>query len=158
MLIKEFEKLEAGDIVFYNKYPSLRYVVTGVTESIAERVVVICRTDDFNVETCEAYSVYEKALKCKTPSLYKIYPMKITTKKITIKQIDALWLYAEIGKRVKSKREQKDLLQADLAIQIGVERTSIVNLEAGKQRSPIHVLYNIALVLGCAITELLPEE
>jgi transcriptional regulator with XRE-family HTH domain len=84
--------------------------------------------------------------------------MKTTTKKITIKQIDPLWLYAEIGSRVKLKREQKDMLQADLALQIGIERTSIVNLEAGKQRSPIHVLYNIALVLGCEITELLPEE
>ena len=68
--------------------------------------------------------------------------MKTTTKKITIKQIDPLWLYSEIGKRVKAKRELKGILQADLAIQIGIEHTSIVNLEAGKQRSPIHVLYN----------------
>ncbi len=36
-------------------------------------------------------------------------------------------------------------------------RTSIVNLEAGRQRAPLHTLYPVCAVLGIEATDLLPS-
>jgi DNA-binding XRE family transcriptional regulator len=81
--------------------------------------------------------------------------MKTTIR--TLKQIDPIWLYIEIGKRVKRYREQAGLSQEELAMNIGQLRTSVTNIEAGKQRCPIYIIYNIALSLGCKVSDLLPE-
>src|SRR5690242_10862645 len=66
-------------------------------------------------------------------------------------------LYKHIGKAVQSARLTHDLTQDDLAALVGLTRTSIVNLEAGRQRSPVHVLYLIAEKLDIPIHDLLPE-
>lgn len=66
-------------------------------------------------------------------------------------------LFKEIGKRLKAKRKEKKLTQADLAKAAGVLRTSITNLEAGKQKVPLPVVYELCVVLGIDIGALLPS-
>lgn len=48
------------------------------------------------------------------------------------------------------------MTQQELATAIGLTRTSIANLEAGRQRIPLHILYAIAEALGVAPTVLMP--
>jgi Predicted transcriptional regulators len=70
-------------------------------------------------------------------------------------------LYRELGKRLKEFREyprqgRQKLTQADLATAIGLERTSISNIEKGVQKLPLHVLYRICEVLGADVDAVLP--
>jgi len=66
-------------------------------------------------------------------------------------------LYSEIGRRIKAEREALGFHQHDLAQEIGMTRTSLTNIEAGRQRLPIHVLYAIATALGIPVSDLLPK-
>ena len=66
-------------------------------------------------------------------------------------------LYSEIGRRIKAEREALEFTQHDLAQEIRMLRTSIANIEAGKQRLPIHVLYAIATALGIPVSDLLSK-
>lgn len=43
-----------------------------------------------------------------------------------------------------------------LAQHLGISRASMVNIEAGRQRAPLHLLWQIAEVLHCKLTELIP--
>jgi transcriptional regulator with XRE-family HTH domain len=62
--------------------------------------------------------------------------------------------YELVGERVRAHR--KDLTQQKLADLIGVKRTSITNLERGRQNVPLHFLLRLARALGCEMGELLP--
>ncbi|MEM9814866.1 MAG: helix-turn-helix domain-containing protein [Cyanobacteria bacterium P01_D01_bin.6] len=66
-------------------------------------------------------------------------------------------LFREIGKRLKTKRKEEKLTQAELAKAAGVLRTSVTNLEAGKQKVPLPVVYELCTALGIDIMELLPS-
>jgi len=46
--------------------------------------------------------------------------------------------YKQFGLRVRQLREALGLTQAELAKRVGLERTSIANIEAGKQRILLH--------------------
>lgn len=46
--------------------------------------------------------------------------------------------------------------QAHLAGQVGLLRTSITNIEAGRQKAPLHVLYALCDALDVEVTDLLP--
>lgn len=65
-------------------------------------------------------------------------------------------LFKEIGKYLKTIRKEKKLTQAELARAAGVLRTSVTNLEAGKQKVPLPVIYELCAVLQIDITALLP--
>lgn len=66
-------------------------------------------------------------------------------------------LYEQLGKRVKARRKGQELSQAQLAKQVDLTRTSISNIEAGRQHLPLHVLYRLAQCLHCRPHDLLPE-
>lgn len=66
-------------------------------------------------------------------------------------------LYYEVGQRLIEKRENAGLTQVVLAKRLKVSRTTITNIEAGKQRPPIHQLYRIAKILGVHAWDLLPD-
>ena len=68
-------------------------------------------------------------------------------------------LYEVIGRRLRDARERKRprVTQEDLARAIGLERTSISNIESGKQRAPLHILYRIAALLGADVTDMFPR-
>jgi transcriptional regulator with XRE-family HTH domain len=65
--------------------------------------------------------------------------------------------YKEVGKNVRTRRTAADLSQSQLAEAVGLTRTSITNLEAGRQQIPLHVLARIAAVLEIWPGDLLPE-
>lgn len=66
-------------------------------------------------------------------------------------------LYSFIGEQLKSHREKQGLTQGDLAGLVRLERTSITNIEGGKQKLPIHVLYGVCKALGIAPSDVLPR-
>lgn len=65
-------------------------------------------------------------------------------------------LYGRIGKLVRAKREQAKLTQEELAQEVGLTRTSITNIEQGRQKIQIHTLYEIADALKIPPYALLP--
>ena len=67
-------------------------------------------------------------------------------------------LYQQIGQRLARARLAAGLSQAKLASKVRITRTSIVNVEKGRQRPPIHLLWEIAEVLGIEVGGLLPQR
>lgn len=67
-------------------------------------------------------------------------------------------LYREIGRRIRAEREALGFCQSDVATYVGLTRTSMVNIESGRQRLPLHALYAIAEAFGVSIGCLLPQN
>lgn len=65
-------------------------------------------------------------------------------------------LYASLGLRIRDIRDRQELSQSALAEKVGISRASMVNIEKGRQNSPLHVLYDLADALGMDIRDLLP--
>jgi transcriptional regulator with XRE-family HTH domain len=75
--------------------------------------------------------------------------------------VDERRLYQALGERLKALRESQQstrgkVTQAKLAEEVGLERTSITNIERGNQKVPLHVLYRICEALQVPISEVLP--
>lgn len=66
-------------------------------------------------------------------------------------------IYIEIGRRINEEREMLGFSQAELAKEVDLTRTSITNIEQGRQHLPIHMLYRIATALGIPIEFLVPR-
>jgi transcriptional regulator with XRE-family HTH domain len=66
-------------------------------------------------------------------------------------------LYEAIGERVAKARGATPLSQEKLADKVGVTRASIVNIEHGRQRAPVHLLWQIASALGIETARLIPS-
>jgi transcriptional regulator with XRE-family HTH domain len=69
--------------------------------------------------------------------------------------VDA-FLYDELGKRIRKYREAKGWTQLELSMNVQLTRTSIANIESGRQRIQVHQLYKFAEVLGVPPFELTP--
>lgn len=65
--------------------------------------------------------------------------------------------YPEFGRRVRHARRRAQLSQDTLGRLTGLNRTSITNIEAGRQRIPLHLLLNFATALDVEPVELLPD-
>jgi transcriptional regulator with XRE-family HTH domain len=65
-------------------------------------------------------------------------------------------LYEVIGERVAQARSALQLSQAKLAVKVGVTRASIVNIEHGRQRAPIHLLWRISRALDREVAHIIP--
>ncbi|HYW30162.1 MAG TPA: helix-turn-helix transcriptional regulator [Gemmatimonas sp.] len=63
-----------------------------------------------------------------------------------------------IGERIAGARGHLGLSQAKLALAAGVSRVSIVNIERGRQRAPMHLLWSIASALQREVTEFIPHR
>lgn len=63
-----------------------------------------------------------------------------------------------LGSRLKTLRTQKDLTQEELSLMIGLGRTSITNIERGKQDTPICTLVRICCALECSLQDLVSLE
>lgn len=72
--------------------------------------------------------------------------------------IDVDLLYVQIGKSIQDLRRAKKpkLTQAGLAELLGVTRTSITNIEKGRQRVPLHMLYTLCAKLSVQISDVIP--
>lgn len=67
-------------------------------------------------------------------------------------------IYEEIGKRIREARENKKLTQEELGKLVDLTRTSITNIERGKQKIAIDGLYKFANILSVTVFSLLPNE
>lgn len=72
--------------------------------------------------------------------------------------LDTDRLYAEIGKRVRRIRETQTprMSQEDLARILNLKRTSITNIESGRQKITIDTLYRLCEHFGLEISEVMP--
>ena len=71
------------------------------------------------------------------------------------RQIDAF--YGHVGRRLREVRTSAHLTQAQLAKAVDMTRSSIANLEAGRQRVPLHLLIWIAEIVDVRPADLLPD-
>lgn len=69
-------------------------------------------------------------------------------------------LYRMIGEKIYQarNRDKPALSQNRLAAKMGISRTSIVNIEKGRQHPPVHTLWEIAEHLGVEVVELIPQQ
>jgi transcriptional regulator with XRE-family HTH domain len=66
-------------------------------------------------------------------------------------------LYEEFGNELRAARGISGLTQEQLAGQVGLTRTSITNIEAGRQQVSLHQLYQLAAAVGKRPADLLPD-
>jgi transcriptional regulator with XRE-family HTH domain len=67
-------------------------------------------------------------------------------------------LYADVGNKIRERREELGLTQQALASAVDLSRTSITNIEQGRQKLLVNTLFDIAKVLEVSMTDLLPES
>lgn len=65
-------------------------------------------------------------------------------------------LYRQLGASIARVRRKKGLSQESLAGKLQLTRTSVTNIENGRQHVQIHTLYAIAKVFEISLTDLLP--
>lgn len=66
--------------------------------------------------------------------------------------------YVDFGRRVRAARASGELTQQALADALGLTRSSVANIEAGRQRALLHITAAIASATGVAASELLPGD
>lgn len=70
-------------------------------------------------------------------------------------------LYQAIGRRIASARKERSprWTQSDLATHTAgaLSRSTLANIESGRQRVSVHQLYEISAALGLAPADLLPQ-
>lgn len=82
--------------------------------------------------------------------------MKVKTKVHTRRVVDVPALYRDVGGRLRQARQRAKLTQEDVGIVLGMTRSNVANLEAGKTRILLEHVYNVALLVGRQARELLP--
>ena len=75
---------------------------------------------------------------------------------INLEQMETEAMYAEFGKLVRRHRVRLKLTQDQLADRVGLSRTSITNIEKGRQKVLIHHLILLAESLQVSPEALLP--
>ena len=66
--------------------------------------------------------------------------------------------YEQFGHRVRRARQALGMNQEALGHRVGLERSSISNVEKGRQRVQLHMLLEFATALGVPPGDLLPES
>ncbi len=65
--------------------------------------------------------------------------------------------YRQIGDSIRKYRTRRKLSQDALAQLVGLTRTSLTNIENGRQHPPLHIICDIAEQLEVDVTVLLPR-
>jgi len=71
---------------------------------------------------------------------------------------DFLQVYRMVGERIRDERKRQNITQDELANEIGLTRTSITNVEKGRQKLLLHTLVQIAAYLGTSPERLLSKS
>lgn len=66
-------------------------------------------------------------------------------------------LYTDIGARIRSARKLRGSTQSDLASAVKLKRSSVANMEAGRQHMLVHTLVLVAQSLDVPLEDLLPS-
>lgn len=72
--------------------------------------------------------------------------------------VDLENFYAGLGQRIREERIRHGLTQKDLADKVDLTRTSVTNIELGRQKLLVHTLIEIAEALDLDPGTLLPQE
>lgn len=64
---------------------------------------------------------------------------------------------SRLGEQIRRQRKARKLNQTDLARRVGLSRTSITNIESGRQALTVHQLFDFAEALGVDAGALLPD-
>ncbi len=67
-------------------------------------------------------------------------------------------IYQDFGRTLAEKRQEAGLSQDRLAGRVGLSRTSIVNIEKGRQRVALHLVVALAAAVEVKPAELLPKR
>jgi transcriptional regulator with XRE-family HTH domain len=67
-------------------------------------------------------------------------------------------IYKEFGRLLKKSRTAANLTQETLAKRVGLSRTSITNIEKGRQHINLHMLYVLSDSIGVRPSYLLPAK
>jgi transcriptional regulator with XRE-family HTH domain len=67
-------------------------------------------------------------------------------------------LYELLGQTIADKRDNKAFTQQQLADKVSLTRTSITNIERGRQHIQLHTLYLLAKALSVEVVDLLPAR
>ena len=59
---------------------------------------------------------------------------------------------------MRAMREKKDMSQQAVALEIGVDRSTVAKWESGKSRPRAELLPKLAKLFGCSIEELLVPD
>jgi len=57
-------------------------------------------------------------------------------------------IHAQVGLRMRAMREALGLDQSEVGRRLGLDRTSITNIETGRQRLQLHTVEKIAAAFG----------
>jgi transcriptional regulator with XRE-family HTH domain len=66
-------------------------------------------------------------------------------------------LYEIVGRRVREARKASKLTQEELASRVSMTRTSVTNIEKGRQKLLLHTLFELAAAMKVQIVQLVPE-
>lgn len=66
--------------------------------------------------------------------------------------------YADLGENIARARRAARMTQDQLALRVGLSRTSITNIERGRQPVQVHLLATLADILGVTFAELIPSN
>jgi DNA-binding XRE family transcriptional regulator len=64
--------------------------------------------------------------------------------------------YQKVGENIRMLRKSLKITQDDLAFLLDYSRVAINNIEAGKQRLPMHLIVSMCNVLNCQLSDLIP--
>jgi transcriptional regulator with XRE-family HTH domain len=67
-------------------------------------------------------------------------------------------LYGEARRKLLQARVTQGLSHVKLAQQLGISRASVVNIEAGRQRAPLHLLWQFSETLATDLSLLIPRR
>jgi transcriptional regulator with XRE-family HTH domain len=67
-------------------------------------------------------------------------------------------LYRVIGERIRVKRLANSLKQENLAFMVNLTRSSIAQIEGGKQAPSIFLLYQLCSALKITVFDVLPKD
>jgi DNA-binding XRE family transcriptional regulator len=65
--------------------------------------------------------------------------------------------YTLVSTRIRDIRMSKGVKQDVLALQLNITRTSLINIEKGRQHPNLFMIFEIAFHLGISLEELLPN-
>jgi transcriptional regulator with XRE-family HTH domain len=65
--------------------------------------------------------------------------------------------YRDVGLRLQVFRKRRELTQEEVATQLGVSRASYANVEAGRQRASLDLMWKLSVVLAVPISDFVPE-
>lgn len=67
-------------------------------------------------------------------------------------------VYVWISKHLKERRTALKLTQQEVAARTELTRTSLANIEAGRQHPPLHIIYQLCEVLDIEPSDMLPPK